>query len=69
MKIHHIKLLRKILLPIFRVMNLGDIYVKHARTGHKILLHSFNHKGYWFKGKNREKESMKLYESLIKSGD
>ncbi len=53
MKLHRNKILRQLLLPLFRKINLGDIKVKHAHTGNKILLHSYNHKGYWYKGRER----------------
>jgi FkbM family methyltransferase len=57
------------LLPLFARFNPGDIRIKHHYTRDKILLHSFKHKGYWFHGKKREAETMKLFSRLIRPGD
>lgn len=60
--------LRRLLLPVFRKANLGDITISHHWTGDALWLNSFKHKGYWWYGKNRERESMELFASLIPRG-
>lgn len=69
MKIYQLKFLRKLLLPAFSRCNPGDISIKHHYTGTRFVLHSFKHKGYWYHGKNREKETMCLFSRFIKKGD
>jgi FkbM family methyltransferase len=61
--------IRHALIPLFRWVNLGDITIRHQWTGEKIVLHSFRHKGYWFHGRQREKETMILCARLIREGD
>lgn len=61
--------LRRALVPFFRRVNPGDITIRHHWTGERIVLHSFRHKGYWFHGRERERESMTLCARLIRDGD
>jgi len=61
--------LRRVLLPLFRTFNLGDITLRHPWTGDRMLVHSFRHKGYWFLGRKREFETMTAFQRLLKSGD
>jgi FkbM family methyltransferase len=61
--------LRRALIPLFRRVNLGDITIRHHWTGERIVLHSFRHKGYWFHGRERERETMTLCARLIREGD
>lgn len=61
--------LRRALIPFFRRVNPGDITIRHHWTGERIVLHSFRHKGYWFHGRERERESMVLCARLIRDGD
>ena len=42
---------------------------KWKHTGRDFFLESFYHKGYWFYGKDREKEELKILNQLIKKGD
>jgi FkbM family methyltransferase len=69
-RLHYIKFLRKIVLPLLSKYNLGDITIKHPWVGapKKMMLHSFKHKGYWYHGKKREKESMLLFKRFINPG-
>ena len=69
MKKKVIRMIRRVAMPIFARVNLGNITVKHAFTGQKLYLHSFRHKNYWFHGKNREWESMELFRELVRPGD
>jgi FkbM family methyltransferase len=59
---------RRLVLPVFRHLNLGDITIRHHWTGDPLRLHSFKHKGYWWYGRNRERESMELFARLVPSG-
>lgn len=61
--------LRKILMPLFSVVNPGDITIRHHFTGTPFRLHSFKHKGYWFYGKRRENETMRFFAEFIDAGD
>jgi FkbM family methyltransferase len=54
---------------LFYRLNPGDISIRHQYTGDRIRLHSFRHKGYWYHGKNREKETMMLFARLLEQGD
>jgi FkbM family methyltransferase len=60
---------RRVLIPFFRLLNPGDITMQHHWTDDRIVLHSFRHKGYWFHGKDRERDSMALCAKLIRDGD
>jgi FkbM family methyltransferase len=61
--------LRRAVIPFFQRVNPGDITIRHHWTGERIVLHSFRHKGYWFHGRERERESMTLCARLIRDGD
>lgn len=68
MNISHVRNLRKIVIPLLKKINPGTIAIKHHYTGNKFVLDAFAHKGYWYYGKNREIETMKMFEMLIKPG-
>ena len=61
--------LRRFVLPLFAKCNPGDIRIRHHYTGEPILLHSFRHKGYWFHGRRRERETMDFFSRAIRAGD
>jgi FkbM family methyltransferase len=63
------RLLRKVVLRLLARFNPGDVTIKHAYTGEPVRLHSFKHRGYWYKGKRREQEIMELFARLIQPGD
>ena len=69
MKIYRNKLLRRVVIPILKKLNLGNITIKHHYSGSKFKLDAFIHKGYWYHGKNREKVQMDIFNMLIKEGD
>lgn len=62
-------LLRRLIIPLFSVLNPGDINIRHHFTGTPFRLHSFRHKGYWFYGRRRESETMKYFAEFIDAGD
>jgi FkbM family methyltransferase len=59
---------RRLVLPVFRRVNIGDVTIRHHWTGYPLRLHSFKHKGYWWYGRKRERESMELFAKLIPRG-
>lgn len=61
--------LRRVLLPIFRRVNLGDVIIRHHWTGDPIVVHSFKHKGYWYSGRTREYDTMVAFRRLLNGGD
>jgi FkbM family methyltransferase len=67
-KISGITILRRIFLPLLRTVSF-DLNISHDWVpSFKIHLNSFLHKGYWFYGKNRERQSMELFAELIPNG-
>lgn len=67
--IYKTKFLRRLILSVFSRLNPGDISIRHHYTGHRIHIHSFKHKGYWFHGMRRERSTMLLFEELTHKGD
>jgi FkbM family methyltransferase len=63
------KVIRRLLLPLFARINPGDIRIRHHYTGDRFHLHSFRHKGYWFHGRRRERETLERFAALIQPGD
>ena len=60
--------IRRVLLPIASRFNPGDISIRHHWTNEPLLIHSFKHKGYWFKGKRREQTTMELLRRVVQPG-
>lgn len=47
-----------------------DICISHHWVkGKKVMLNSFRHKGYWYHGKSRELQTMKMFGKLIEEGN
>ncbi len=61
-------LIRKIVLKTLKTFN-RDISIKHHYTGDKLLLSLYQHKGYWYYGKNREIDTINLFKKYIKESD
>lgn len=61
--------MRRLLLAIFQRINPGDITIKHHWTDDRLSLHSFQHKGYWFHGRNRKRKLMETFGQLIATGE
>lgn len=68
-RLHQIRFLRRLILPIIQKINLPDITIRHHWADEKVTLHPFKHKGYWYYGKKREIESMLLFRDLLRNGD
>jgi len=58
--------LRLIFLPLLKLFN-RDIEINHPWTQDVFKLALFEHRGYWFHSKNREKEEMIAFKNLIKN--
>jgi FkbM family methyltransferase len=67
MKLHQKPFLRRIALPLLKWFN-RDIFLDHPWTGDRIRLSLFEHKGYWFYGKNRELDEMIAFGRLLFPG-
>ena len=60
-----IGIIKRACLCVFSRFNPGDIVVRHYLTGDSFHLHSFYHRSYWFHGKHREAETMRMFARLI----
>ena len=58
-------LLRKISLKTLKLFSF-DTTIKHHYTKNKFLLNTYNHKGYWYYGAKRERNTIKVFQSWIK---
>jgi FkbM family methyltransferase len=67
MYLHKILALRRVALPLLKALN-RDICIRHPWTGGQFQLALFEHKGYWFHGKNREIEEMLAFGCLVQPG-
>jgi hypothetical protein len=67
MKLHKNPLLRRIILPLLKLVN-RDIFINCPWTGDKLKLSLFEHKGYWFYRKNRERDEMIAFGCLLSPG-
>lgn len=61
------KQIRKLVLSLLKLTS-KDISIRHHFTGNLFLLNSYKHKGYWYYGKKREQNSMKIFSEIIKPG-
>jgi len=68
MNLHKSKILRRIVLPVLARLNPGDVTIRHHYTGDRIRLHSYRHKGYWYHGRRREADTMRLFRQFIAQG-
>ncbi len=68
MELYKTQFLRKTFLPVLRAFSF-DFWMHHPYVKkRRFFLNSFNHKGYWYHGRNRERQSMELFKILIPSG-
>lgn len=63
--LHRVSGLRRIALPLLRRLARFDIRIRHHWTGDRIWIHPYLHKGYWYHGKRREKETLELSRRLL----
>lgn len=66
-KLHKKPLFRRIALPLLKLFN-RDILIDHPWAGSKLKLALFEHKGYWFYGKNRERDEMIAFGCFLQPG-
>jgi FkbM family methyltransferase len=64
MKLHLLRPLRAIVLPLLKLFN-RDICIKHHWTGDRFFLNLFKHKGYWYHGVRRESKEMLAFEKIL----
>ncbi len=69
MKLHEIGMARRVALPLLAKFGNFDITIKHHYTGDPLRLNAFRHKGYWYLGKDRERNVMSSFERLIRKGE
>jgi len=60
--------LRRLAIKILYRINPGDITIRHHYTKDRFRLHSFRHKDYWYHGKAREKNTMRIFSEMISPG-
>lgn len=58
-------LVRKIILKILKAFQFNTT-IKHHLTGMKFNLNTYTHKGYWYYGLKREKDTIEVFKSWIK---
>ena len=68
MRIHRIRWLRALVLPLLHRFGPGDITWRHPYTRERFRLHAFKHKGYWFHGRRREATTMEAFRHLTPRG-
>lgn len=59
--------LRKAALSVLR-LTAFDIKIRHHLTKSPFLLNTYNHKGYWFYGKNREADTIERFREYVTEG-
>lgn len=62
-----IRSLRNLGLPILKRLD-RDITIKHPYTGDNVRLSLYKHKGYWYYGADRERETMELFQRIVTPG-
>ncbi|HKT02031.1 MAG TPA: FkbM family methyltransferase [Rugosimonospora sp.] len=60
---------RRSSLAVLSRLNPGDVTIRHHYTQDPIRLHSFRHRQYWFRGRNREHATMAMFAGLVRPGD
>lgn len=57
--------MRKLVIRLLKLFNPGTIKIRHHFTKKTFYLDAFRHKGYWYYGKKREKETIFLFMEII----
>jgi FkbM family methyltransferase len=60
--------LRRIVLSALAKVDV-DVSIRHQWTGDRISLHAFRHRGYWYHGRRRERDTMLAFAHLIQPAD
>ncbi len=62
-------LIKKLIFKAMRLVQFDFNITHHWVSEHKMRVHSFQHKNYWWHGKNRERSEMLSIKKLLKTGD
>jgi FkbM family methyltransferase len=60
---------RRLALPVLAKFGNFDLTISHHYTGDRVRLNAFKHRGYWYLGKDRERDIMSAFAVLIHRGD
>jgi protein-L-isoaspartate O-methyltransferase len=61
--------LRRILIPALRFIGSFNVTIRHDLTRKPMRAHVFKHKGYWFYGSKREKDTLLFIQRIVAAGD
>lgn len=61
--------LRRMGLPLLRLVGRDTTIRHHWWPQANMRLHTYRHRGYWFKGRRRERRVMELFERFVREGD
>jgi FkbM family methyltransferase len=61
--------LRRLVLPVLRFIGNFDMTIRHDLTGRSMRVHVFRHKGYWFYGSKRERDTLLFIQKVVATGD
>lgn len=61
-------ILRRTVLKILKATAF-DTNITHHYTKRKFSLNTYNHKGYWYHGANREAETVRIFQQWVEPGD
>lgn len=67
-KWHQNKTIRRLFVPILKWLGQRDVSITHPFTGKKFLVHLYRHKGYWFRGRDREKDTVATTTKIVERG-
>ena len=68
-RLARVRVLRRFALPVLKMFGSSDITIRHHWWPEfRVRLNAYKHRGYWFKGRNREREIMKAMATLAKPG-
>ena len=57
--------MRQLVIKILKKFNPGTIKIRHHLTKKPFYLDAFLHKGFWYYGSRREKDTIELFKVLI----
>lgn len=61
--------MRKLVIKLLKTFNPGTIKIRHHLTKKPFYLDAFLHKGFWYYGKRREKETIHLFSEILPECD
>jgi FkbM family methyltransferase len=68
MHLHRLESLRKLALPLLRIVGNIDVSIRHHYTPDKVRLNLFTHKGYWFHRRHRAEAAMRSLAMFVGKG-